>query len=127
MIGFDPPQYDFQLIDTKGYWIWASAIENIPLLGTRATAPISRAIDVPVGGGWAMVGLSSFNATWKAGNLQSQYAGREIFIVGGWNAAPQTSYAFLPGIDPPIYDFALSAGHSYWIWVSMSGTLTYAP
>ena len=127
MVGFDPPQYDFQLNDSKGYWIWASAVENIALYGTQASAPLSRVIDVPSGGGWVMVSLCSFQTSWMASGLQSLYTGGSIFIVGGWDAATQTSYAYLPGIDPPIYDFAMRAGHSYWIWVSASGTLTYTP
>ena len=127
MKGYDPPEYDFQLNETKGYWVWASAVENIALYGIQASAPFSWAVDVPSGGGWVIVSLCSYDTYWKASNMTTIYSGATVWIVANWSAPGQTYNAFMPGFDPPEYDFAMRAGHSYWIWVDGDGTMAYTP
>jgi hypothetical protein len=123
----EPLTLDFQLNDSMGYWVYAFAAKDLVLYGNAANSTVSKVIDVPSGGGWAIMGLCSFQTTWSASNLTWMYTGGTVWVVAGWDAATQTSYGYMPAYDPPEFNFAMSAGHSYWIWVDGTGTVTYSP
>ena len=74
-----------------------------------------------------IVSLCSYDTYWKASNMTTIYSGATVWIVANWSAPGQTYNAFMPGFDPPEYDFAMRAGHSYWIWVDGDGTMAYTP
>jgi hypothetical protein len=127
IVGLSPLTADFRLNDSTGYWIYASAYEDILLIGGIPTFQQSRAIDVPVGGGWVVIGFNHLNTTKSASDVVPMFSGGSVTDLARWNTTTGQYDVYIVGIDPSIYDFIMSPGEAYWIWVTASGTLAYDP
>jgi hypothetical protein len=119
------PLNDFDILPSTGYWIYVSTAKTLTLSGMAPTAEQSKAIMVPAGGGWVLVGMCSMNTGWKAADLASMFTGSSLTTVVMWNAAAQSYTTYIVGL--PLNNFSLVPGQGYWIYVSGSGTLTYIP
>jgi PKD repeat protein len=119
------PLNNFAIAPSAGYWVYAASAKTLTLYGTVPTVQQSKAITVPAGGGWVLVGMCSMNTGWKAANLASMYSGSTMTTVVMWNSATQTYTTYVVGL--PLNNFSLVPGQGYWIFVNGSGTLTYNP
>ena len=128
IVGLSPPSMDFAIVPGTGYWVYAKAQEMIVVGGTIATAPQSKLLGVPSGGGWAMVGLCSLNIGLKASNLVSMFtglSGARMTTVSTWNPATQTYVTYVSGY--PINDFLMIPGQGYWVFLTGAGIVAYTP
>jgi hypothetical protein len=127
IVGVSPGTADFVIEGGVGYWIYAYVNEDIELIGGAPSSMMWTMINAPAGGGWVVVGLTSLNSTLLASDLAAMFSGGLITDLARWNSTTGTYDAYIVGIDPSTYDFALSPGEAYWIWVTASGMLLYGP
>jgi hypothetical protein len=55
------------------------------------------------------------------------FSGGSVTDIARLNTTTGQYDVYIVGIDPSIYDFMLSPGEAYWIWVTAPGTLAYDP
>jgi hypothetical protein len=128
IVGISPPQLDFAIKQSTGYWVWAGATETLSLNGTIPTSKQSRAIAGPAGAGgyWATVGFVAFNSTRRASDIPSMYS-----IPGGVTAVcsfnPTSGRYTIYVVGVPSTDFKVAPGQAYWCWCLTSGVLSYYP
>jgi len=125
VVGFYPPEYDFAISESTGYWISAGAAETLQLYGSIPTVSMSRTITVPAGGGWAIVGFNTLKTTMLASDIPGMFSGGTIDVVASYD--PVTGEYTMYITEFGFYDFPLVPGHAYWCACSASGTLTYVP
>jgi len=125
VVGFYPPEYDFAISESTGYWICAGAAETLHLNGSVPTTIQSKAISVPTGGGWVALGLDSLKTTWHASDISTMYSGGSVLTVASYDPITGAYSVYYP--DLPSVDFTLVPGRAYWCWFSASGVLTYNP
>jgi hypothetical protein len=124
-VGTSPPFKDFQIVNSTGYWIYSVTGQTLYLGGTVPTSVMTRAITVPGTGGWAIIGFNSMKTTMKASSIPGMYSGG-VTIVASYNAVTKQYITWTPG-SPPFKDFNLVPGMAYWVYLTLSGTLTYTP
>jgi hypothetical protein len=122
------PVNDFTIDPSTGYWINVPAgTRTLSLYGVVPFDIQSRAITLPaVGGGWAIIGFSSLNATWHARDVPAMFSPGVITTVARYNPGAKTYTSWLSTI-PTVNNFFLVPGQAYWILAGASGTLTYTP
>ncbi len=123
VVGF--PLNDFTIEQSSGYWVYSASVKTLTLSGTTPSVQQSKAITVPTGGGWAIVGMCSMNTGWRAANLATMFSGSTMAQVVMWSAATQSYTTYVVGF--PLNNFPLVPGQGYWVFVNGSGTLTYNP
>jgi hypothetical protein len=121
-----PEENDFAIDGSTGYWVYANAPMTLTLRGDIPTAPQSRTITVPGGGGWAIVGFNSLNTTWTASDVVGMYAPGAVDQVASWDPIAET-YNVWWSLFPEENDFSLAPGQAYWVYLTASGELTYTP
>jgi hypothetical protein len=121
-----PEENDFAIEGSTGYWVYANAPATLTLLGSIPTAPQSRTITVPGGGGWAIVGFNSISTAWTASDVVGMYAPGAVDQVAGWDPLGMY-YNVWWSLFPEENDFSLAPGQAYWVYLTGSGTLTYTP
>ena len=125
IIGRSPARNDFAILDSTGYWVFVNNPETLSLVnGSYPTAPQSKSVTVPTGGGWFIIGFLGQNATRKASDIKTMYTGGTVTTVAYYDTVAGTYKTY---IGTPRTDFALSPGWGIWIYVTASGTLTYTP
>jgi hypothetical protein len=126
IVGF--PGNDFNILPGVGYWINVpSGTRTLTLYGVVPTTVQSTTINVPAGGGWAIIGFNTLNTTWRAANVPAMYSvPGSITTVARWNPATR-SYTSWVSAFPLSNNFLLVPGQAYWILCGASGTLTYTP
>lgn len=123
IVGFSQSSDDFLLEPMVGYWIEAMSPRTLVLEGRPSTAAITLDIDVPTGGGWAMVGIPSMKNWIKASDLDAMFSGTVTTIVG-YNAATGIyDKVYIPGF----VDFVITPGMGLWMYCTGDGVLSYAP
>ena len=124
------PVNDFNILPSVGYWI------NVPT-GTRTLtlygvvpfdSPQSRVITIPAGNNWAIIGFASLKTTWHAKDIATTMwsVPGGLKTVSAWDPVARAYTSWL-SIIPNSNNFLLVPGQAYWILVSTSGTLAYAP
>jgi hypothetical protein len=124
-VGVSPPFKNFWLLPSEGYWIFSVAGETLYMKGTVPAGTQTMSVTVPSGGGWFLFGLASLKTTFKASNTPAMYVGGAVGVVAAYDPVTKTYKTWTPG-SPPFKDFALMPGSAYWIYVSASGTISYA-
>jgi len=116
---------DFIIEESTGYWVYSSMARTLAFQGALPSAPQSRVIDVPYGGGWVLLGFIGLDATRWASDIVGMFSGT-IDLVVEWNASVQeytnTYFAAWGGGD-----FQMSPGMAYWVYFPEDGILTYTP
>jgi len=125
IVGASPPSLDFTIEGSTGYWIYTRTWENVTVLGMCPTTEQTRAITVPSGGGWVIVGFNTLETGTNASDILDMYSGGSVETVCAYNPVSRTYQSYIVGL--PFTDFALTPGKGYWMFVTASGTLTYAP
>ena len=85
----------------------------------------SRVITVQPGGGWVQVGLASLRTDLWASDVVDMYDPPLLEMVARWNADSQTYDAYL--VHFGLIDFQLNPGDGLWLYVGVSGELSYQP
>jgi len=124
IVGRSPARNDFNLSESTGYWIYAGGARVLHILGSVPTGTQTKAVTVPAGGGWFIIGFSGLNATRNASDIKTMYTGGTVTTVAYYNTATGLYKTY---IGTPRTDFPLSPGWGVWIYVTASGTLTYTP
>jgi parallel beta-helix repeat protein len=125
-----PPPLDFEMRVGMGYFIFAAAEENLTLLGYSPDkySSYSTPLDVPSGGGWVMIGWTSFDSSQHASDIASYVTGAHAKLICKWDAETGMYLSYVVGSSPPPYDFVVLPGDAMWMWVDApGGTLTYSP
>jgi hypothetical protein len=125
-VGISPLIMDFVLSPSTGYWIYAGGPRTLHLYGDVPTTTQIRSITVPSTGGWATVGFESLDTTMHASAIPPMYSGGSITTVVTYIQATGL-YSTWFSVAPLVNNFLLVPGQSYWIWCTLSGTLTYDP
>jgi len=121
-VGISPPMLDFDIDPCKGYWISAVTAETLTLRGYQSTGQVYTLVDVPAGGGWALLGVPSLEEGLMASEIAAMYAG-EVTAVAAWNAATQMYQTYYPGTPT---DFVVSPGRGVWLMCAEGAWFTYA-
>ncbi len=128
IVGASPVPCDFDIVPGVGYWIYVTrGTENITLFGTVPSGPQTMNITVPLGGGWAQIGLCSLKTTFRATNLTlPAWPGGRIVMVAAFDNILKNYTLYFHG-GPPRPNFYLIPGNAYWVFCAASLTITYDP
>jgi len=121
------PLNNFTMVKGQGYWIYSATQKSITLYGDHPTGTQTITVDVPAGGGWALLGFC-----WAAGVPASQFTTR-VAVTGGsvmqivrYNPWPYEVYqTYVVGM--PLNSFTMVSGEAYWLWVTNDCVMTYDP
>jgi len=123
-VGRSPARYNFSIEESTAYWIYAGVAKTLTLYGNVPTTTMTKTVDVPSGGGWALVGYESLNLTRKASDMVGNYTGGTLTTVAAQN---HTSGAYDTYTGYWRTDFVLKPGQGLWIYVTAPGVLSYNP
>ena len=116
---------DFAIEASTGYWVYAGSAETLRLFGNVPTTTQTRVITVPTAGGWVIIGFESLSTTRVAEDVGAMYTGGSVLSVVKY--VPSTGAYISHIILSTRNNFQLGPGEAYWMWVTASGTLSYAP
>ncbi len=125
IVGGSPLPSDFALEKHRGYWVYVTANRTITILGNYAVGLQTFSVQVPTGGGWALIGFASLNTTRHASNVPAMASGMAVTTVVRYDPGHRYYLSYIVGLPPS--DFPLTPGEGYWIWVTGSGTISYYP
>lgn len=126
IVGLSPPNQDFALSPSDGYWVKTGSHENLKLKNPVPTARQTKHISVPAAGGWVAIGFESLNTSRFASDITKMLDNpTNIITVSGYDTAAGSYVQYTPGL--PFTDFVLSPGQAYWCWCKANSTLTYSP
>jgi hypothetical protein len=126
IIGVSPPTYDFAIVESHGYWVYASVARSLTLAGDAPLETQNRSVDVVPGGGWALVSLASLSTDWMASDLPGMYApAGAVTAVAWYDTSTGTYKTYIPGL--PFTDFPLAPGRAYWMYCTQDGWMSYDP
>jgi ABC-type transport system substrate-binding protein len=123
IIGVSLPFKDFAIEGSTGYWIHTQIAKSLVLQGDVPNGLQTRAITVPAGGGWALIGLDSLDSIWNAHDVPGMFSGGNVTSVAVYNATTGAYKMYIPLL--PFTDFVISPGQGLWILVTGSGILSY--
>ncbi|MEM2892247.1 MAG: PKD domain-containing protein [Thermoplasmata archaeon] len=124
IVNVTPPALtDFEIKPNTGYWVYVSSARTLNLLGALPSAEMQTYIQVPTGGGWAIIGLNTLNTTWKASYIPNWYTDYAISTVAAYRNGKYVQY--IRGVVPT--DFTLVPGEGLFVYCEMSGVLRYTP
>ena len=110
--------YDFPIVAGDGYYIYVTERVYFTLSGD-----LIGPSQVELKAGWNIVGYSRLTTT-KASALLDMVSGCDALLVTGLDGKDARYYSYMDGWDSA-YDFTLSAGQAFFIWVDGPGTLVY--
>jgi parallel beta-helix repeat protein len=125
-----PPPTDFEIGLGVGYWIYSAVEKNLTLLGYSPGkySSYSFGLDVPSGGGWVCIGLTSLDEFRHASDIASYVSGAHAKFLCKYNATSDQYMSYVFGFSPPAFDFNVVPGDAMWMWVDApGGTLSYSP
>ena len=123
IVGISGPDQDFTIEPSWSYWIYSGTTKSLILWGEVPSGEQSRTVTVPPGGGWVQVGLASLRTDLWASDIVDMYDPPLLEMVSRWNADTQTYSNYL--VQFGLIDFQLSPGDGLWLYVGMSGELSY--
>ncbi|MBN1678490.1 MAG: PKD domain-containing protein [Candidatus Thermoplasmatota archaeon] len=122
VVGISPSSMDFDIFEGEGYWVYSTSSKTIHLQGDCPTGTKTVKIDVPTGGGWALIGLTSLK-TWHASDIYDMLTSGSISVLYGFDPVSKTYEMFIPGL--PFTDFLIPSGRAFWVYCSSGTELTY--
>jgi parallel beta-helix repeat protein len=130
VVGISPPPQNFDIEPGIGYFIRVATETNLTLAGNHPDKYLSYSIplNVPSGGGWVCIGLTSLDSSRHASDVASYVSGTVAKFICKFDATTGKYVSYVVGISPPPYDFHVLPGDAMWLWISSpGGTLTYSP
>ena len=126
IVGLSPQTADFQIVWAMGYWVYASAAIPLALHGNLPTGTREIVIDVPEGGGWAMLGLATLRTDLHASDIpEMANISGIISLVAYFDPLTGVYRSYIVGL--PITDYPLVPGRAYWCYIAGDVTLTFNP
>jgi hypothetical protein len=120
------PANDFAIIPGKGYWINVPAgARSLTIYGVVPNTVQTIVIDVPPGGGWALIGFVRLDNHWNDRDIPG-LCNASISMIAKYNP-PTKSYTTWLSVIPTISNFAIVPGAGYWILVPHDCVITYYP
>ncbi|MCJ7607349.1 MAG: hypothetical protein MUO94_05855 [Thermoplasmata archaeon] len=113
-----PERYDFPIVRGVGYFILVDADTVFTLWGLFGPAD-----DAPLGAGWNIVGFSQLKPV-MASEFLTMVEGGNAMVVSYLDTEDGRYYSFSPGA-PDRYDFVVSPGRAYFVWVDADATLVF--
>jgi protocatechuate 3,4-dioxygenase beta subunit len=116
--GVMPDAYDYPVVLGEGYYIWVKDTTVFSLKGDLSLSSTKALVS-----GWNLIGYDRMEETSASQLLASVTGGHATAItcIDG-NTGLYKSYAL--GF-PSSYDFAVTPGRAYFVWVSGAGTLAF--
>jgi hypothetical protein len=114
----DDPMFDFPIVVGEGYYLWVSGETVFQLEGFMPGPRTESLTD-----GWNFIGHDGLRPL-TASKLLAKVQGAQALLVMGYNPHTGNLDTFVVG-DDPMYDFEVTPGRAYFIWVSGAGTITY--
>ncbi|MFY9605547.1 MAG: SdrD B-like domain-containing protein, partial [Thermoplasmata archaeon] len=112
----DPVKFDFPIVQGEGYYIWSNAGTSFKLMGL-----LTSSTSVALKDGWNIVGYTQLKPI-LASEVLKKIGGSALMIVT-LDSHTGKYKGYVAG-DPAKFDFLVTPGKSYFIWVYGSGTLT---
>jgi len=125
IVGVTPIGMDFPIEISTGYWVHAGGNRTLLLCGTIPTTTMTRAVTLPMGGGWVNIAFNTLNTTWKASMVPAMFTGGNVTLVSMYDPITDTYRTYITKI--PQSDFTLVPGQAYWAWCTASGVFSYMP
>jgi hypothetical protein len=114
----DPDRYNFPIVMGEGYYVYVWAETAFTLIGEFATASTVSMTD-----GWNMIGHNTLEPV-MASELLADVQGGYGLLVMGYNPLTGNLDTYASG-DPLRYDFLVTPGRAYYIYVIGPSTLAY--
>jgi hypothetical protein len=110
--------YDFSIVRGVGYFVYVTSDTTFLLRGEFGPAN-----DAPLGEGWNIVGFSQLKPV-MASEFLSMVEGGNALVVSYLDKEDERYYSYVLG-EPELYDFVVSPGRAYFIWVDADATLVF--
>ncbi|MBE0517767.1 MAG: hypothetical protein IH630_00895, partial [Thermoplasmata archaeon] len=117
-IGENVSRYDFPIVRGVGYFVYVTSDTTFTLEGVFGPAD-----DAPLGAGWNIVGFSQLKPV-MASEFLSMVEGGQALMVSYLDADEGRYYSYSLG-EPDMYDFVVSPGRAYFVWVDSDATLVF--
>jgi protocatechuate 3,4-dioxygenase beta subunit len=114
----DPDKFDFAIELGKGYYVWVSSYTVFQLRGDLvldSTSPLSK--------GWNIMGYSSLEPI-MASEALNMVSGTTAWMITYLDAETGKYISYVKG-DPAKFDFVVTPGRAYFIWVEGPGSMVY--
>jgi ABC-type transport system substrate-binding protein len=121
-VGISPSIYDFDIEPCLGYWVSVASSKTLTLSGYQASGMVYTFVNVPAGGGWAILGVPSLDTGLMASDVAAMYEG-DISAVAAFNAVTKTYQTYYPAIPPT--DFVVAPGSGMWLMCLTGEWFTY--
>ncbi len=105
-----------------GYYNFTAYVDDltgIPGHNISSTAMASIAFNLTLVAGWNFESIPMMGYGYKASTLGLSTGD----MILPWDYYFRNHYAYIKGITPESYDFAILPGHGYWVWVGASRAL----
>jgi len=109
---------DFPIVLGEGYYIWVSAFTTFTLEGT-----IVAASEADLVAGWNIVGYSQLKPA-MASELLTMVDGCTAWMVSYLDSETGRYYSYVLG-DGAEYDFVVTQGRAYFVWVDGPGSMVF--
>jgi hypothetical protein len=113
-----PDSYDFPVLMGEGYFIWVSSETSFVLRGTFESP---SATDVSLG--WNLVGYNTMRPV-MASELLQMVDGSNAIAIAYLDAETGRYEGYVAG-DNARYDFQVTPGRAYFLWVDGPGQILY--
>jgi hypothetical protein len=110
--------YNFPIVTGQGYYVYVKQTVTFTLKGD-----LTGAGSIPVSKGWNIVGYNNMEST-SASELLNSVSGTTAKAVSWLDGQTKTYHSYVKGYSSA-YDFAISPGRAYFIYVDGAGTLAF--
>ena len=116
--GISPAADDFRLSSGTGYFMYCPGNASLVVYGYNLSGR-----SVTINPGWNMIGWSSFNGS-TAEDVCDALSGSSV-VVSEFNVSSGDYNSFIGGVSPDAYNFALSPGLGYFVFVNSTFSQTF--
>jgi hypothetical protein len=113
----DPDKFDFPIELGKGYYVWVDQDAAFTMVGV-----LEPTEDIPVDAGWNILGYSQLEPM-MASELLNKVSGTNGWILVELDHTGK--YRSYVSGDPAKFDFVVSPGKAYYLWVDGAGSIAY--
>jgi hypothetical protein len=114
----EPDRLDFPIVRGVGYFVYVTEDTVFTLTGMFGPAN-----DAPLGAGWNIVGFSQLKPV-MASEFLNMVEGGHALMVSYLDAEEGRYYSYSVG-EPDRYDFVVSQGRAYFVWVDSDSILVF--
>jgi hypothetical protein len=116
--GVMPDSYDFEIKLGEGYYIWAKDTTVFSLKGDLSLSSAKNLVT-----GWNLIGYDRMEQT-TASQLMASVSGGTALVITCLDSATGLYHSYTAEF-PSAYDFVVTPGRAYFVFVDGAGTLAY--